>query len=455
LLAFAAALVARVSSAEGQCNRYVIQVVQKGCSFGTAATAWGLSEDERLCGSYECGASTNEIPFVWQNGMFTVVPLLPGTVAGRAYSVNAAGHVTGAMTLPTNASRAFFYSNGQTIDLGLLPNENWGQGNSVNSAGIVCGYCNNTTTGPLRSFLWDGSLHELSLPLGPSNVANCLNDAGQVCGWMGVNPTFGLTAHAFLWENGGVTDLGVAPGCTTGEAVAINNNGEIVVRGWTPGPNFVLRSFLWRNGQWTDLGVLPGDTRCYAYDINDNTEIVGDCYGGNVPGKGFLWRDGVMMTIESLIQAGTNLHAGARAINNARTMGGSGAQITPSGPTYAVLFTPVPGLPGDANCDNRINIDDLNLVIAHWGTSGGHTIADVNGDGTVDMADVLDVVNHWTPLRPGDANADGIVNIEDLLIVINAWGPYNGTGGVGTPDLNADGVVDISDMLLVINSWGA
>jgi Dockerin type I domain len=70
------------------------------------------------------------------------------------------------------------------------------------------------------------------------------------------------------------------------------------------------------------------------------------------------------------------------------------------------------------------------------------------------MLDMLMVINHWTPLSPGDANADGIVNIEDLLIVVNAWGPYTGTGGVGTPDLNADGVVDISDMLLVINNWG-
>ena len=62
-----------------------------------------------------------------------------------------------------------------------------------------------------------------------------------------------------------------------------------------------------------------------------------------------------------------------------------------------MLLTPIPrsGMPGDANCDNHINIDDLVIVITHWGASGGATIADLNADGTVNIDDLMMVITHW------------------------------------------------------------
>jgi hypothetical protein len=52
----------------------------------------------------------------------------------------------------------------------------------------------------------------------------------------------------------------------------------------------------------------------------------------------------------------------------------------------------------------------------------------------------------------GDVNGDGTVNVNDLLAVISSWGP----GGGGTPaDQNGDGTVDVDDLLIVIGGWGA
>jgi hypothetical protein len=54
-----------------------------------------------------------------------------------------------------------------------------------------------------------------------------------------------------------------------------------------------------------------------------------------------------------------------------------------------------------------------------------------------------------------DLNGDGAVNVDDLLAVINAWGPCQGpSGGHCPPDLDSNGVVNVDDLLRVINEWG-
>lgn len=48
---------------------------------------------------------------------------------------------------------------------------------------------------------------------------------------------------------------------------------------------------------------------------------------------------------------------------------------------------------------------------------------DVNSDGTVNVTDLLEVVNQWgTDNTSADVNSDGIVNVSDLLAVVSAWG---------------------------------
>ena len=74
------------------------------------------------------------------------------------------------------------------------------------------------------------------------------------------------------------------------------------------------------------------------------------------------------------------------------------------------------------------------------------TSADVNGDGVVNILDLVIVANAFGEAEP-DLNADGVVNIQDLVIVANALGK------VRRPDLNGDGVVNIQDLVLVANAF--
>jgi hypothetical protein len=50
--------------------------------------------------------------------------------------------------------------------------------------------------------------------------------------------------------------------------------------------------------------------------------------------------------------------------------------------------------------------------------------------------------------EPADINGDGVVDVQDLLIVLADWG-----GTSGPADINGDGVVDVQDLLLLLAAW--
>ena len=69
-----------------------------------------------------------------------------------------------------------------------------------------------------------------------------------------------------------------------------------------------------------------------------------------------------------------------------------------------------------------------------------HILPDLDGEIYLKSASGLE-----TP-PPADVNGDGVVNIQDLVIVANALGEAE-------PDLNGDGVVNIQDLVIVANAF--
>jgi hypothetical protein len=59
------------------------------------------------------------------------------------------------------------------------------------------------------------------------------------------------------------------------------------------------------------------------------------------------------------------------------------------------------------------------------GGGGNDCPTDVDGSGSTDVGDVLELIGMWGPCSgcAGDLNGDGTVNVSDLLEVIGAWGP--------------------------------
>lgn len=61
--------------------------------------------------------------------------------------------------------------------------------------------------------------------------------------------------------------------------------------------------------------------------------------------------------------------------------------------------------------------------------------------------------------NPADLNGDGVVNVSDLLFVISNWGacpaPPAGCPADVAPQPSGNGVVNVSDLLFVIQNWGS
>src|SRR5439155_18404180 len=74
------------------------------------------------------------------------------------------------------------------------------------------------------------------------------------------NPDTGFpTTHAFLWQDGKMTDIPTLGGDLAGDtALCANNRGQVAGSSGLPG-GLCCHPFLWDHGVLTDLGTLGGD----------------------------------------------------------------------------------------------------------------------------------------------------------------------------------------------------
>jgi parallel beta-helix repeat protein len=78
-----------------------------------------------------------------------------------------------------------------------------------------------------------------------------------------------------------------------------------------------------------------------------------------------------------------------------------------------------------AGCDSLGNPDST-VDIGAWGVGCGYLRGDTNGDGVIDIADVMYLINHLfiggsppQPMEAGDCNCDEVVDVADVMYLIN------------------------------------
>ena len=64
----------------------------------------------------------------------------------------------------------------------------------------------------------------------------------------------------------------------------------------------------------------------------------------------------------------------------------------------------------------------------------------------------IDAASDVTPRRPGDVDGDGTVDVNDLLGLLQVWGPARPQGW--DADFDGDGTVGIADLLTLLSAWG-
>ncbi len=78
-------------------------------------------------------------------------------------------------------------------------------------------------------------------------------------------------------------------------------------------------------------------------------------------------------------------------------------------------------MPGDANADGQVDINDLTIVLAHYNQAGGWSEGEFTGNGTVDINDLTIVLAHY-----GQTSGAGISTVPEpasiLLLAAGAIG---------------------------------
>jgi len=108
--------------------------------------------------------------------------------------------------------------------------------------------------------------------------------------------------------------------------------------------NKANHAFLWtKQTGMQDLGVLQGDVNSVGASINDRAQVVGSSYGEGGPMMGnpraFLWENGVMTDLNTLVPANSPLYLLIGFSINARgEIAGFG--VTNDGEIHAYLASP-------------------------------------------------------------------------------------------------------------------
>ena len=219
-----------------------------------------------------------------------------------AYSVNDRGNAVGWSNTTANpvdsASivHATFFSRRGTIDLGTLGGRR-SRAYAINDHDVVVGV-SELADATQRAFRYAGRMEPLdTLTGGTYSVAFDINSAGLIAGASGVPSNSNKPrVHAVLWLKGVPQDLGTLEESGNSVAYAVNDHGEVTGVADLDGEETV---FLYQRGTMRDLHI-----RGHAFAINNARDVVGTLAPPERGRpRGFLWRDGVLQDLNTLVIA--------------------------------------------------------------------------------------------------------------------------------------------------------
>jgi len=310
--------------------------------------------------------------FLFRNHQATDLGTLGGGTS-QALALNNTGQVVGTSRTTSGATHAFLYSAGALADLGTLGGAA-SAALAVDSSGFAAGYAD-LPSGERHAAYYTSSWRDLGTLGGTRSSAFAMNDAGQIAGTSLLPGD--RDAHAFLWQDGRLSDL-AGPGGPATHSVAMNDAGQVV--GWTmaPGTAFLAldappprNGFLFSGGLKV-LGTLRGGTSA-ALDISNDGLVVGVS-----DGRAFVSSGGALRDLGTL-GGPTSV---ARAINDRGDI--VGAADLASGVRHAVIWRPASVL--DLFLSGGSGVVGRSVVLTASLTASGVPLAHQRIDFTLDGA---------------------------------------------------------------------
>jgi probable HAF family extracellular repeat protein len=257
-------------------------------------------------GQFDSFGNPIDHAFRWRKGIMRDLGTL-GDVDSVGLGGNNRGAVVGNNSY--NINHALLWYNGAVADLGTLVGSSgysWAQ--QINNAGKAVGG-SAAADGTFHAVLWNqGAINDLGTLGGPNtsthSLANGINNRGQIVGDAQenniVNPLLGFPPYyPTIWDEGTAMKLGGEPKYAfAGDAFNINNEGTVVGRIAVADSKegAVAHAYVWDDGVMHDLGVPAGDDNSEALSLNDRGQIVGDSGVGTIlgytPDHALLWQNG-------------------------------------------------------------------------------------------------------------------------------------------------------------------
>ncbi|MBS1812766.1 MAG: DUF3466 family protein [Acidobacteria bacterium] len=273
-------------------------IVDLGTLGGFESKAFGINSLGQVVG-YAENADNQYHAFLWQNGIMKDLGTVANLNESYAYAINDVGQVVGTATnLGSTTPHAFLWQNGTLTDIGIF------NPRAINKAGEVVGTMSvkrNNTEWFDHACRWkNNTLTDLGTLSGDHSHAFSINDNGLIIG----DSIFSSDGkpRAVLWQNGIANNLGTLGG-GKGQAYALNNLGQIV--GNADNASNATHGFLFKLNasggvsERNDLGARSSPYS-YAYAVNNKGQVVG------TNGHAFLWQNGVMTDLNSLLPMGSD-----------------------------------------------------------------------------------------------------------------------------------------------------
>jgi len=295
------------------------------------------------------------------------------------------------------------------IDLGTLGGP-YAFATALNNHQQVVGQSVDAAETRLTAFLWeDGAMRDLSTAALHFDIANDINDRGQIVG-AGIASDGRFVAAR--WEDEVLAELPMPAGASSCSAEAINDHGDIVgFCDQQPGQ----WATLWRrNGDVQGLGPTPDGWSAGPVDINERGVVFGAAIDADGARHLWVWDDGVVTEVGNVPGGPVWLPT---AFNNREQIVGWGG--TPLA-TFAALLDDgvVTALPQAAG-HTRSAAESINErgEIVGWHSIGGGPIAVIWANGQVRVL----------PSLPGAASSIAR-DINDRGVAIGTFAPSPGGG---------------------------
>lgn len=170
----------------------------------------------------------------------------------------------------------------------------------------------------------DYTVTDLGTLGGSQSRAASINNAGQVVGFA---QNGAGEWKPFLWESGQMTAIDAA--FHPDYPLSINNSKQVVGTGLSTlpptrtawpvrsvmSPEGYPRAAMWQNGQCTDLGTLGGSLSI-VHHINGSTQIIGKSLSAVSASHAFVWQNGIMQDMNSLLPPGSGWELQLACIND-------------------------------------------------------------------------------------------------------------------------------------------